>query len=194
MQKALQEIMQSVPVGVVLLDRDENVLLWNRTAEIMFGWSEAEVLGKPYPLVPEERREESRRLHQASLTGKASPPVETCRQRRDGTPIHISTACTPLKDEDGTVSTVLLFITDISERKAHETERERLITELQDALARVKTLTGLLPICASCKNIRDDHGQWNNIESYISERSEADFTHGICPACAAKLYPKYHNE
>ena len=68
-------------------------------------------------------------------------------------------------------------------------EKERLIGELQEALAKVKTLSGLLPICSSCKKIRDDKGYWNQIETYIRQRSEADFTHGICPTCAKRLYP-----
>ena len=68
-------------------------------------------------------------------------------------------------------------------------QKEKLISELQEALAKVKTLSGLLPICSSCKKIRDDKGYWNQIESYIRERSEADFTHGICPKCAKMLYP-----
>jgi len=68
-------------------------------------------------------------------------------------------------------------------------EKEKLIGELQEAMAKVKTLSGLLPICSSCKNIRDDRGYWNQIETYIRQRSEADFTHGICPKCAKKLYP-----
>jgi PleD family two-component response regulator len=68
-------------------------------------------------------------------------------------------------------------------------EKEKLIVELQQALAKVKTLSGLLPICSSCKKIRDDKGYWNQIETYIREHSEADFTHGICPKCAKMLYP-----
>jgi len=68
-------------------------------------------------------------------------------------------------------------------------EKEKLIGELQEAMAKVKTLSGLLPICSSCKKIRDDRGYWNQIETYIRQRSEADFTHGICPKCAKKLYP-----
>ena len=74
-----------------------------------------------------------------------------------------------------------------------ETVRERLIEELQEALARVKTLSGLLPICASCKKIRDDKGYWNQIETYIEAHSEADFSHSICPECARKLYPELYN-
>jgi len=80
---------------------------------------------------------------------------------------------------------------DITERKQIEEERERLIKELQDALADVKTLSGLVPICANCKQIRDDKGFWMQVESYIQERSQARFSHGICPDCMKKLYPEF---
>lgn len=68
-------------------------------------------------------------------------------------------------------------------------QKERLVNELQSALAKVKTLSGLLPICSSCKKIRDDTGYWNQIESYIRAHSEAEFTHSICPNCSKTLYP-----
>lgn len=70
-----------------------------------------------------------------------------------------------------------------------EKRREIIIAQLQEALSKVKQLSGLLPICASCKKIRDDKGYWNQIESYIKKHSEAEFSHGICPECAKKLYP-----
>lgn len=75
------------------------------------------------------------------------------------------------------------------ERLRVQEERERLIQQLQTALAQVKTLSGLLPICASCKKIRDDQGYWNQVEIYIRDRSDAHFTHSICPECVQKLYP-----
>ncbi len=68
-------------------------------------------------------------------------------------------------------------------------ERQHLLTELKTALKHVKQLQGLLPICSTCQRIRDDKGYWNRIESYISEHSEVEFSHGICPECAEKLYP-----
>ena len=66
--------------------------------------------------------------------------------------------------------------------------------ELQKAHDEVKVLSGFLPICSSCKQIRDDKGYWTQVESYISDRSEAEFTHSICPKCAKKLYPDYYKE
>ena len=80
------------------------------------------------------------------------------------------------------------------EKKRIEAEREQLIIELQESLARIKTLNGLLPICASCKKIRDDRGYWEAVEVYVSERSGAEFTHGLCPDCAHKLYAEYFGD
>ena len=68
------------------------------------------------------------------------------------------------------------------------TELEKKNKELQDALANVKQLTGMLPICASCKQIRDDKGYWSAVESYIGKHSEAVFSHGLCPECEKKAY------
>jgi CheY-like chemotaxis protein len=71
-------------------------------------------------------------------------------------------------------------------------ERDKLIDQLEHALAEVKRLSGLLPICASCKKIRDDQGNWQQIEEYIHTHSEVDFSHGICPECALALYPELY--
>ncbi|MFC1524496.1 PAS domain S-box protein [Thermodesulfobacteriota bacterium] len=84
------------------------------------------------------------------------------------------------------------IIHDITERKKIEKEKEDLIIKLQKALDEIKTLQGILPICASCKSIRDDQGYWNQIECYFRDHSELHFSHGICPDCAKKLYPGYN--
>lgn len=93
-----------------------------------------------------------------------------------------------LEQADGRGPTMKGIVQDITERKERENEQKRLVSELQDALARIKTLSGLIPICANCKRIRDDKGYWRRIERYIEERSEAEFTHSLCPDCEEKLY------
>jgi len=80
------------------------------------------------------------------------------------------------------------------ERKRIENEKAMVILQLQEALAKVKQLSGLLPICCSCKKIRDDKGYWQQIESYIHAHSEAEFSHGICPECSRRLYPELYND
>jgi methyl-accepting chemotaxis protein len=92
------------------------------------------------------------------------------------------------EDEVGELSRVFNAMTE--NRRHIAEERERLIAELRKTLGEVKTLRGFLPICASCKKIRDDHGYWQQIESYIREHSDAEFSHGLCPDCMQTLYPE----
>jgi len=94
---------------------------------------------------------------------------------------HCDMRVSPLVDRRGNPAGRLLLIRDVTERRKVELERERLIGELQDALADIRTLRGLLPICASCKKIRDDEGYWRNLEQYVTADSEAQFSHGLCP-------------
>ncbi len=95
----------------------------------------------------------------------------------------------PVLDEDGDLISVVHIISDITALNQAEEQQKNLISELQTALAKVKKLSGFLPICASCKKIRDDKGYWNQIENSIRDHSEADFSHGLCPECAKNLYP-----
>jgi len=78
------------------------------------------------------------------------------------------------------------------ERMRAEEEREKLIRELQTSLSEARTLKGILPICSSCKKIRDEKGNWRDVEAYIWEHSDAEFSHGICPDCMKRLYPEFH--
>ena len=88
---------------------------------------------------------------------------------------------------------ILSSIADLTARKQAEVERERLVAERERDLQEIKILGGLLPICMSCKKIRDDKGYWNQIEIYIRSHSQAEFSHGLCPECMHKLYPEYGN-
>ena len=83
---------------------------------------------------------------------------------------------------------------EMDSRKRAYKELEKTLIELQDALANVKILKGLLPICSSCKMIRDDQGYWDLLEAFISENSEATFTHGVCPSCIKELYPDQYEK
>jgi len=93
----------------------------------------------------------------------------------------------PMRTPKGAITGCIGIALDITEQKRLEEQREQLIEELRNALTDIKTLRGLLPICAWCKKIRDDRGYWTQIEQYIRAHSEAEFTHGICPECRQKL-------
>jgi PAS domain S-box-containing protein len=107
--------------------------------------------------------------------------------RKDGSVVPIEVSVKIISREGKGI--VQAFVRDITERKKADKEREHLISELQKALSNVKKMSGLLPICASCKKIRDDRGYWNQVEKYVSDHSEAQFSHGICPECTKMLYP-----
>jgi PAS domain S-box-containing protein len=97
------------------------------------------------------------------------------------------------RDAEGKALRMVGTLSDITERKLAEAERSQLIQDLQSALASVKSLRGLLPICSGCKQIRDDQGYWTQVESYIQRHSEATFTHGMCPDCIKKYFPELEN-
>jgi hypothetical protein len=112
--------------------------------------------------------------------------IETQRTRRDGQKMDVSIIAVPVDESHGEKMAYVLY-RDITQKKKEERERETLIDQLQKALSDVKTLGGLLPICAWCKKIRDDQGYFHQIEAFITNHSAAKFTHGICPDCRAKL-------
>ncbi len=116
--------------------------------------------------------------------------MENIRTHKDGRRVVMETSGKPFFGEDGTLLGYRGVDRDITERKRLEEERELLLRNLQDALANVRTLTGLLPICASCKRVRDDEGYWMQVEKYITRHTEAQFSHGLCPECTRRLYPE----
>ena len=114
--------------------------------------------------------------------------------RRDGEMRHVLVRIRVIKDSSGNLIRLYGATQDITEQKLAEEEREKLIVELQDALSQVKMMSGLLPICSSCKKIRDEQGNWEMLEVYIRDHSEADFSHGLCPECLIRLYPDLYKK
>lgn len=115
---------------------------------------------------------------------------------KDRSLVWVETSTRFYKETDGSIKTIGIS-KDITERKRFEEKREELIRQLEESLEEQrrlqrenKVLRGLLPICAECKRIRDDKGKWWPVEEYIASRTEADFTHTICPICKDKLYPE----
>lgn len=113
--------------------------------------------------------------------------LEVQVNRKDGTLIDVLLSGNLLMRNGKLFKTVATF-TDISKIKNLEKEHEGIIAQLEEALNSIRTLSGLVPICANCKKIRDDQGYWNRLESYIERHSDAQFSHGLCEDCAEDLY------
>jgi PAS domain S-box-containing protein len=189
-QALLQGIVDHAPMSIVIQDiADGRYLLVNRSLEAVTGLTVEQLIGKTIAeLYPPEAIALWRAQDRSIAITRQSIQVEDDVLHRDGT-LHTSLGIKfPLYDAKGDVFAIGGIFTDITERKRAEQEREQLIDALQEALANIKTLSGLLPICASCKNIRDDSGYWSQIEAYVQAHSDAVFSHGICPDCARRLY------
>lgn len=173
--------------AVITTGTDLKINYYNPMAERLFGKSAPEALGT--------------RLHELRVDG--STPfnrVETALKEigAGGEHVYMMTMETPagvrniearvfgIFDGAGRLIGYANFSRDVTDAIRFAEERDRLIERLQEAVGSVKTLSGLLPICSYCKKIRDDRGQWSQIETYIRKRSEAEFTHSICPECVRK--------
>lgn len=163
------------------------IISWNKAAERIFGYAADEIIGHTVSILyPIDRRDELIDILERIRHGQRIGLYETTRLRKDGRFIPVSVTISPVLDTSGQVVGASAITRDITLRRHDEEDRFRLIEELTESLKQVKTLSGLLPICASCKRIRDDQGYWQQVETYIAEHTNADFTHGICPDCLEK--------
>ena len=190
-----RDLYESAPVGYQEYDVEGRITNVNRTGLEMLGYTHQEMIGEFMSKfnVKEEI------VHQqilAKLSGTLPPGrnLERTYRRKDGTTFPVLIEDRLIRNETGEIKGIRCTIQDITERKRAEEEREKLILQLQKALDEVKTLKGIFPICASCKKVRNDEGYWEQIEVYIRDHSEADFSHGICPDCMKKLYPDFEDE
>ena len=190
-----RSVAKSAKDAIITADKTGKIAFCNAAAQKLFGYSEDALVGKSVStLMPERFRDAHERgMARVVSTGKSNLIDETIElfgltQKGREFPVELSLSSW-MSGEDTFYTGI---IRDISERKQHEKERDALIDSLQKSLSKVRKLSGLLPICASCKKIRDDSGYWNQIEAYIRDHSEAEFSHGICPECSKRLYPEYH--
>ena len=178
-ENCMDGIMKTAPDGSILDANPAACQIFERTREEIIAAGREGLIDSSDPRLPvliEQRRR----------TGKTHG--ELTALRRDGSRFPVEISSVVFENPEGQPRTCII-IRDISERKNAESQREQLIAELRDAMGKVKTLSGLLPICASCKKIRNQSGQWQVLELYIRDHSQADFSHGICPECRARLYP-----
>ena len=184
-ESRISTILDSIRGGVLLIDPPTGVILEaNHEAARIIGVGKDEIIGKirHAEIFSDAAVSTVKQGNSEKLNG-----VETTVTRLDGRaiPVLVSASSIAL---DGKAY-VLESLIDISRRKKLEEERERLIAELQAHLAEIKTLQGFLPICSNCKKVRDDDGYWQQIEQYIQDHSQAEFSHSICPDCMREMYP-----
>lgn len=171
----ISDLIESIPDGFQAFDADFRLTFMNRASEKLLDRNAAQMLGMTiwdeFPALDIEVECLIRRVMLDRISGFGETYYAPFGR-------WVSFHVNPFR---GGIS---VLFRDITKRKNAEVERERLIRELRDALAHVRTLRGLIPICAWCKKIRNDRGYWEQLEAYIKNHSEADFTHGMCPDCA----------
>jgi transcriptional regulator with PAS, ATPase and Fis domain len=163
--------------GVVIVDSFGTILFVNPAAKLLFGRQEEELLGEPFgfPIV----------------AGENITQLEIANRGRELTIAEMRVVSAEWERKPAFLATLHdITAQKLAEEKAelYLAELEKKNTELQEALANIKTLSAMLPICAYCKKIRDDKGYWSQVEEYISKHTDTLFSHGICPECLKKVY------
>jgi PAS domain S-box-containing protein len=180
------------PVGYVTISEQGLLLEANLTAAMLLGVSRGALVRQPFSRFILKEDHDIYYLHRKQLFEIGT--AQSCELRmlnNEGNHFWARLDVTVSQNsESGASPECRVVLNDINGRKQAEAARILLIAELENALAKVKTLSGLLPICAGCKKIRDDQGYWGQIEIYIQSHSEAKFTHSMCPECTKKYYPK----
>jgi PAS domain S-box-containing protein len=192
-----RRILQALPDAVLICNRDGEIILSNPQIENVLGYSPEGLQGCSLDILLPGRlrwlhRQYLERFFDNPQTRPMGVGMELTALHHSGKEVPVEISLSPMQAGDGLQ--ILAAIRDVTERRHAQAEREHLITQLQEALAQVKVLSGLLPICASCKKICDEHGRWDSVEKYIHEHSGANFTHGICPECSQQLYPELHKK
>lgn len=176
----LNAIFQTAAEGILTTDDDGRIESANPAVERIFGYKIGELIGRPISLILDDAN--PKEATNGTIIGQS-----VRGHHKDGRTIDIEISISEVPLGDRRIYTGV--IRDVSERKRLEASREQLIEQLQHALKQVKLLSGLLPICASCKRIRNESGGWTQLEQYITNHSDAQFGHGLRPECCEKLYP-----
>lgn len=182
-----ESLINSLPGIMYLFDEMGDMKRWNRNFELVTGFSTKEILNmNPLDFISQEDKNSVKdSIDTVFKEGNAIIDAKLLT-KRGNTMSYYLTGVRLVIDH---INYLVGIGIDIEKQKRAEKDKEELIEKLNEALSQVKKISGFLPICASCKKIRDDKGYWNQIEIYLKEHSEAQFSHGICPECAKKLYP-----
>lgn len=175
----------------VVLDRKGKIMRINQKGAEKLGYTKEELMGKDWIdlVVPQKDRETMRVVLDSIISGEVELAgyFENKILRKDGEERIFAWHNTVLRDSTGKIVATVSAGEDITDKKVYDENREKLIEELKKALENIRTLKGLIPICAWCKKVRNDEGYWMKLESYLREHTEAEFTHSMCPECYEKM-------
>jgi PAS domain S-box-containing protein len=185
-EEKYRDLFENADDAIFVVDAGLRYVEVNRKGAEVLGYTKEELLNmKITDIIPPEQAPRSAAEFEKLRSRGSYENFVGKVKRRDGQWMDVEVNSSAII-VNGTLVGSRDIMRDITERKKAEAERERLIGELKESLAKVRTLSGMLPICATCKKIRDDKGYWTQIESYIRDHSSAEFTHGLCPSCANK--------
>jgi len=185
-QRLLQFAIDCTPDAVYLMEPDAHFVYVNDAACRALGYSRKKLLSMTVHHIDPNFSEQAWTAHWQELKTKGSFIFESAHRTKNGSVFPVEIRINYLVFEGREYN--IVFARDIAERKKSAQKRERLVKKLEKALKKVKTLSGLLPICAKCKKIRDKNGRWHPIEVYVHDHTKVDFSHGLCPECAKQLY------
>lgn len=194
-EEQLRAILDATPFPIALVDVQGNIMdFWSKSALTLFGHT-APTVDEWYQIAYPDPD------YQRDVIDRWKPFLEIARESRQ--PVNTGEYRIACKDDSVLIcelytaflaDRLIVTFNDITERKQMEEALEEERRRLQKALDEVTTLRGIVPICANCKKIRDDQGFWNQVEVYVRDHTEAEFSHGICPECEKTLYPELFEE
>jgi PAS domain S-box-containing protein len=181
-------VVECANLAIVSTDLQGIIRSWNPAAERLFGHRAHEMLGKPMLLlIPEGAEQEEARILERLKLGQHIVNYQTLRRHQGGHLLPVSLSIFPVRnDQDKIVGAAKIARDMTSHRELHV--KSELTGQLQGALSEFRTLQGFIAVCAHCKKIRDEHGFWQTLELYLSRRTAARFSHGVCPVCLDKHY------
>jgi len=186
------DAINSTVSGLIITDLNGNIRFANPSFCKMFDYSHDDIIDKNAAELFSTKEVRTFSDVVAIVDIAKNDSQEFVVESKEGRSFVVEVTASNVTSSSGELAGRMASFIDITKRKEIEADREKLIGKLQDALNKIKSLRGIIPICASCKKIRDDKGYWNQLENYIREHSEAVFSHGICPECTEKLYPDLH--
>ncbi len=180
---ARDKLIENMKDGILVLDQQNRIVDANPALFTLLGSKTSSIFGQSVEQLLADWP------HLQAVSGEN--PLGQEIRLGDNPAKYLNMRLISLKDRQEKEQGKLIILQDVTARKQLEAEREELITTLQTTLGQVKTLSGLLPICAGCKKIRDDQGYWQDVAVYVRDHTDAEFTHGMCPDCMEKYYPGY---